>query len=437
MYKFTRLRALLLALSVTQLSWRRLCLRWLWTILRLMFAAGFITAIILRTPQDAPITWQDITAHDAAARSFLILSCMSLATGFYLVIAAAQFVKLSFARVSPPPDTASTLRQAARARDSQAAPIVMEQQSQNAFADDAYALKDSSFVVAVPELLTRPMWAVIAAFVGSALALAAADFLASLSISIIPQSVYDPNFDPSMGLTYSDWSEVGIFLMLGVLAFMSAWRSWNSWRGRGAYVEVSAGGLIVRGPETLWRRRFIPWRDAQSLARIVYNDTYAQARTVYMLDAGNQTLLWESPPDMRYASLSRRARIAQRQTSAAQLVALISMRASLPLRDISGRVNAVAKIEPNPRDASFNQLIDQSIYGISPSMPLRTLQAAVAEVLDRAKAEAETASEPPPPPPPPLPIGVRLEQWRRRLNNALALFAYGVGLLWFYGGLRH
>lgn len=95
MYKFTRLRALLLALSVTQLSWRRLCLRWLWTILRLMFAAGFITAIILRTPQDAPITWQDITAHDAAARSFLILSCMSLATGFYLVIAAAQFVKLS------------------------------------------------------------------------------------------------------------------------------------------------------------------------------------------------------------------------------------------------------------------------------------------------------------------------------------------------------
>lgn len=73
---------------------------------------------------------------------------------------------------------------------------------------------------------------------------------------------------------------------------------------------------------------------------------------MYLLDAGDQTFLWESPPDMRYEAPARRARLAEQQASAARLLAWVNEATGLPLLNISGVVSVLAKIEPDPHSTS-------------------------------------------------------------------------------------
>ena len=66
-------------------------------------------------------------------------------------------------------------------------------------------------------------------------------------------------------------------------------------------------------------------------------------RTVYLLDAGHQTFLWETPPTMRYEKPALRLRIARQQAQSTQLLALTSAATRLPLLNISSIVGALAR----------------------------------------------------------------------------------------------
>jgi hypothetical protein len=148
---------------------------------------------------------------------------------------------------------------------------------------------------------------------------------------------------------------------------VTAWRYFIRWLAevRGAEVTPSAEGLIVRDQMTLWRPRFIPWNAVVSLARFTYTNPEVRAGTIYLLDAGDQTFLWESPPEIRYESSARLARDVTQQMNAAQLQTLVTQASGQPLLNISGVMSAVIKLSinpnsgaPTPKDAELFDFIE-------------------------------------------------------------------------------
>jgi hypothetical protein len=413
--RLERLRGLLEGLSAARPSGRQLLLRWLWTILQGAVAASFLVAMsYAHAPSyNQTITWQDIRTFDGPGRALLSLSYTGLVAGLYI---AASFAYLMtglaragvIARLWPPPTMAPTLRQAIRARDSRIAPVAPVEEPLDLGLSGAGARPDSQLIVSPPEPLTSSLRYGIAALAGGVILL----LLAAYSVLAFPSHFDAPiPDDTSLSLT-------GVFLTVSALTIRFAWRTWNSWRGRGRGVAVTPGaeGLTVRGPQTLYGRRFIPWRNARSLTRIAYRDEHSRTHTIYMLDAGAQTLLWESPPDMGRASRSRQAKIAQRQASAARLAALAATITSLPLLDISEVADVIASVEP---DFASNMTIipveGEGIGGIE--APKTDEDVVLLNFLSSIAAEAPSAD-----PAPPLTAGARLEQLRRLLAGLLMAF---------------
>ena len=334
-------------------------MRWAPRILGLAVSVCFALALFFRTPHDWPISWHDIAARDEIARSFLLSSFVWLMYGLYFVTALSFGSQGASARLLPPPGIAPALRNALRDRDPRIVKVEqIERPMRESAAEGASAPPVSSLTVSTPELQTRPLALTLAVFAAGMLALAFASFFlwfglwAGLSTANTPSDIAG---SPSGAETiYRSLQFGGMFAPLALWALVSARRFWIRWLARiwGAEVAISAEGLTSRDQATLWRRRFIPWSDVTSLARFTYNDTYVRPRTVYLLDAGDQTFLWESPPDMRYEAPARRARLAERQASAARLLAWVNQATGLPLLNISGVVSVLAKIDPDPYSTS-------------------------------------------------------------------------------------
>ncbi len=351
MYKFARLRALLWSLSVTPASRSKALMRWALKVLGPAVSICFALALVFKTSHDWPITWHDIAARDEVARSFLLSSFVWLMYGLYFVTALSFGSRGASARLLPPPAIGPALRNALRDRDSRVGKVEqIEPPMQESAAEGVTVPPISTLTVPAPELLTRPLALAFAVFAAGMLALAFASFFLWMGLSMLnaPSDMADGGIGAEF--IYTSLRFVGIFAPLALWALVSAWRFWIRWLAKvwGAEVAIIAEGLTIRDQATLWRRRFIAWRDVTSLARFTYNDSYVRPRSVYLLDAGDQTFLWESPPDMRYATPARRARIAEQQASAAQLLARVSEATGLPLLNISGVVSSVAKIDPDP-----------------------------------------------------------------------------------------
>ncbi len=441
MYKLTRMRSLLLALLVTRPSGRLLIVRWLWTLLQCILAGGFVAALVLRTPSSRVFTWQDIHALDGTARGFLMTSYLSLAAGCYLVASAANVVRGLYlggnAKRLPPSDMAPVLRRAVRTRDPRIAPIAQgEQPVQEAEPGDPNLFMDaSSLVVSTPEPLTRPLVIVIVSLAGSIISMLVTIWMVALAVSAIPRQSAIPPFSPDLPddfFVYTFLWIAGVFVTTSTLIFAFFCRTRNKWkaRSRGVEVKATSEGLTIRGPQTHWRPRCIAWRKVRWLARFAYNDLYVRRRVAYILDAGDQTLLWESPPDMRYVSPSSRAKIAQRQASAAQLVALTAAATGLPLLDISGTVNAIARIEPE---------LTASTITVSESLDLiaidATPTAADVQMLEfLASAGAQAAADDGPVTQRALRYA-QLEQCRRLLSGVLVWFATWAAVYWMLSSM--
>lgn len=413
MYRFDRLLVLLRALSVARPSRRQLVLRWLWMLLQCLPIGVFVVALARGAPYDQPASWRDIFSFDASGRAFFISAYVSLAAGFYTAAsfgdAGAAMVTTLRARIGPPPGMALALRQAMRVRDSRVAPLTgIELPAPAATSGDAGAFLGPTLVVSAPETLLRLVLWDVMALVGGALALWGAVYFASDLLARLDD----------MSPDYLSLWLAGVLVMMSASAFTFVWRSWAYWQGRTLGVEVtpSAEGLTIRGPETLWSPRFIRWDAARSLARFTYKDDNTRAHTAYMLDADNQTLLWESPPDRRYAMPSRRAALVWRQASAARLVALATIATGLPLLDISEIVDEISGVQPDLSSASLDITLSDDASVIAITVKPSAEDVALLEFLYSAGAEAEKDGDPAPPPPTTAP---RLEQWRRLFGSLL------------------
>lgn len=411
MYKFRRLRALLQTLSVTTKSRRQPLLRWLWVGLGYAVAIGVALAEIFKTSHDWPVTWHDVLLRDEVARSFVLSAFVAFVSGCYMLMWLLSSGRLATRQMLPLPALAPALRQAARDCDTRVVSTAQPERPAQEYASDA-ALAATSVVVATPQLLTSSGWLAIGVFSAGMVPLA--------MVAMFLQSIVSTGFAPQPGLVggasvvYTMLRLAGVFAPLVVIAFVYAGRYWVGWRAkvRGAHVTVSAQGLTIRDYATRWRRRYVAWRDVVSFVCFTYKDGYTHPRTVYLLDGGSQTFLWETPPDMRYDPAARRQRIAGQQAESARLVALVAAATRLPLLDISSVISAVAKIEPNPYTASEEpdprdiELLE-FVEGVSSPKTLKSLA-------------------------PPL---IRAEQWRRGLLSGLVGIAFVVGSVLFFGWL--
>lgn len=415
MYKFRRLRALLKSLSVTQLSERQQLLRWLRVVLGYAVYVAAALAVIFRTPHDWPITWHDVIAHDEIARSFLLSCYLAFVSGYstlYVVLAGAR---LSSKRMLPLPDLAPALLKAARERDPRIVRVAQEERPQPGGADEASAISNTTLKVASPEALTGSLWMTLGLFAVGLIPLA---FSVIVLWSVVAAWSFLATPEPNAQAAgiYAIVRVTGIFAPLVVMGFLAVQRSWTAWRTRmhGAIVEIGAEGMTVRDYQTHWRRRFMRWSDVVSLLRFTYTDAYIRPCTVYLLDAGSQTFLWESPADMRYVSQKRLARIAERQAKARRLLRLIEDATALPQLDITSVIGAMTKIEPDPYstsdkpDAKDVELLEYVEGVMSP------------KALESVAAPPTTA-----------------DRWRRGLLSALAclvLVAAMIGIIGIAGG---
>jgi hypothetical protein len=147
--------------------------------------------------------------------------------------------------------------------------------------------------------------------------------------------------------------------------------------------------------------------------RFTYIDANVHPCTVYLLDAGVQTFLWEAPADMRYVSQKRLARIVQRQTQASRLLTLIEQATALPPLDITSVIAAVTKIDPNP-------------YSTSEEPDVKDIEL-LAFIEGADSPEALTPLAPPP---------TTAERWRRGLLSALIFLALAAATIGFAGGFN-
>jgi hypothetical protein len=166
---------------------------------------------------------------------------------------------------------------------------------------------------------------------------------------------------------YANLAFASALTTFALLILVTAWRYFIRWlaEARGAVVTPSAEGLTVRDQMTRWRPRFIPWNAVVSLAGFTYTNPEARAGTIYLLDAGDQTFLWESLPEIRYESPIRLAHEATQRLNAAQLMRLVVRATGQPLLNISGVMIAVVKLSinpkrgaPDPKDAELFDFIE-------------------------------------------------------------------------------
>jgi hypothetical protein len=335
---------------------------------------------------------------------------MGMAGGVYTVTSIAYISTRNSARMLPPREIGPALRKAAQDRDARVVTVaVAPQPTRGADVAGADTLAAASFSVASPELLGKPLALALLTFAASLLALAICIMLVSLELGVYFAPTADGPPSSASDIASILWVP-SIFLTLAGFAFVGSWRLGVSWqtRIRGARVTLSAEGLAVRDHATLWRPRFIPWREVVSIVQFIYNDSYTRSHIVYLLDAGNQTFLWESPPDMRYVSPAILARVAARQESAARLLTYAAEATGLPLLNITGVVSEVAKIEPDPSNMSGEP--------DSRDVALLDFIEGVTSTKGAEVAPSTTA-----------------EKWRKILVNVLVVIAVGFALWAWYG----
>jgi hypothetical protein len=415
-YKFKRLGALLTSLSITPLTSHQPFLRWLRVILG--YAAYIVAAlaVIFRTPHDWPITWHDVVALDEIARSFLLSCYLAFVSGYSTLYVVLSGVRLSSKRMLPLPDLAPALLKATRERDPRIVRVAREEQagSKDSATDEVNTLAATTLKVASPEPLTGSLWMVIGIF---AVSLVPLSFFVVFLWFVVATGLSQMTSGTGSGAAgiYLMIRITGMFAPLVALALLAARGAWTAWRARvrGAVVEINAEGMSVRDQHTHWRQRFIRWSDVVSVLRFTYIDANVHPCTVYLLDAGVQTFLWEAPADMRYVSQKRLARIVQRQTQASRLLTLIEQATALPPLDITSVIAAVTKIDPNP-------------YSTSEEPDVKDIEL-LAFIEGADSPEALTPLAPPP---------TTAERWRRGLLSALIFLALAAATIGFAGGFN-
>lgn len=90
----------------------------------------------------------------------------------------------------------------------------------------------------------------------------------------------------------------------------------------------------------------IAWREVESLTQLKYTDVTLARRTVYALSSAHSLILWERPPDARYASSETRERIEKSGQAASRLLRAARTGSSAPLRDLSETFAALREDRP-------------------------------------------------------------------------------------------
>ncbi|HEX8732553.1 MAG TPA: hypothetical protein VF725_10905 [Ktedonobacterales bacterium] len=138
----------------------------------------------------------------------------------------------------------------------------------------------------------------------------------------------------------------GGMLFLALLLLLQARRLGRRRRlqRQGMAIALDDVGLSFHHPVWRKRPRQIAWADARGLGRYTYKDTHTRERSVYLLESERETLLWEEPPTERYSAQPDREAIVARQLASWRLVAEITRRTRLPIRNISATLAALGGV---------------------------------------------------------------------------------------------
>lgn len=294
-----------------------------------------ITAVLLLAA--IGIVWHSWTSDGLLATDVSDIS--GLLVPFVQILIARSAFTTTFGAYADSRTTATALLRAAAARDATIAPAASAEtpETVNTRGFRVPALPDATVTVMFPEALTTRGLAIGVALVASVFAA-----LPSISIATLALPV-TPNF-PASALT--DWGTLALTVTALVCAIFSVWLLIVAVRllrrrqrqRRGFEIAAAADGLRFRRPESPRRERFIAWSAAQSLTRIDFTDTLTRQRAIYLLDAGQEALLWEAPPIERYGAPDTKQRSAILQDNARQLAAQVAARSGLPLLDLTGAI---------------------------------------------------------------------------------------------------
>jgi hypothetical protein len=256
---------------------------------------------------------------------------------FIQVLLARSALTTTFSAYADIRTTATALLRAAADRDATIAPAAIAETSEavDTRGFRVPALPDAAVTVVFPEALTTRGLAIGGALVASVFVALPSIIIATLALPVTP------NFPAS---ALADWGTLALTMTALVCAIFSAWLFIVAVRSlrrrqrqrRGFEITTATDGLRFRRPESPRRERFIAWSAAQSLTRIDFTDTLTRHRAIYLLDAGQETLLWEAPPIERYGAPDTQQHSAILQDNARQLAAQIAARSGLPLLDLTG-----------------------------------------------------------------------------------------------------
>lgn len=234
---------------------------------------------------------------------------------------------------------ALAMRRALEAGDASLTPVAEAQVDVDTESASSHPLPSASspadaesLTMAIPAALTTGRAGAIVLYYFAALLVAAGIFAVAISgYSLRQLQTLSPDVIGYVVIC-------GVLTLGGLLLLLPGWRLSHrrAVERRGAAVALDELGLTFRQPVWKRRRRRIAWADMRSLGQIIYMDNYTRLHTVYFLDGGAQTLLWEEPPTERYAPQPQQQTIAAQQASARRLLAEITRRTRLPLRDLSG-----------------------------------------------------------------------------------------------------
>jgi len=267
--------------------------------------------------------------------------------GPVLIIARVSLgaAKLLRADSSEPAALALAMRRALAAGDAMMAPI-MEARTEEDGEDAAVAptpamLGAESLAVAVPVPLIASLAAPIVLCGAGVLLLVAAG--AGAQPALMALNVSLRQLLSARGAAIYLIAGWGVLIVTAFALLIVGWRlsRHRTLQRRGATIEISPLGLAYRQPVWKKRQRQITWSDMRALGKFTFTDLRVRQHTVYFLDGGTHTLLWEEPPTERYASYHVQQTIAAQQEGARGLAALISRRTKLPARDLSETIQAL------------------------------------------------------------------------------------------------
>ncbi|MDE3231186.1 MAG: hypothetical protein KGO05_15010, partial [Chloroflexota bacterium] len=347
----SRLRVLLAALADTQAYRRALRL----PMVLLVSALVFVVAIYAGAAYALWLYWPTLLLAGATLTDGPFEIWLLLLNLFNLTSIPLSFARLENHFSTEPYTLALALRRALAAGDPELADLAPATAEANAEGEDAQPLFASAptetppdtpsgadtLVVAIPApLITSLIGPISLGIVAALLLLTAGGGLLFATFALNPP--FDQIFTTRAGQVYLvTVCGSSLFLALLFLRQTLRLRRRRRLQQQGMAVALDDMGLSFHHP--LWRKRprQIAWADARGLGRYTYMDDYIRKRRVYLLESEGETLLWEEPPTERYAAQRDHEAILARQRASWRLVAEITRRTRLPIRDISATLVAI------------------------------------------------------------------------------------------------